>query len=397
MPTLNPSFAQHKAEYIFATIDKKLLELKKKLPSADLINLSIGDISLPLAPSIVKAIQDAVSEMGTPEGIKGYSPTYGYDFLREAISLQEYAAYGIGPEEIYVSDGTNSDAVDLQELLHPSSTLAIPNPTYPAYVNSSIIGGKKRIVTLPCLAENNFDPQLPKTRCDVVYLCTPNNPTGTAMSYAALKTWIDYANENETLLLVDSAYAAFITSTDVPKSIYAIPGAHTCAIELKSFSKSAGFTGLRCAYTVIPKTVMGRLRRRTEHPLHKLWEKRQDIKFNGVAYPIQRGAQAALQPEGQAETHAQVLFYLSLAKKLKWGLIGLGYTCWGGEDSPYVWLKTPQDSSSWQFFDRLLHTCHLIAMPGVGFGSYGEGYIRLSGFSSEEKISLALQRIKTQV
>ena len=393
MAKLNPAFSLLKKEYIFAIIDKKLIELKKSLPSAELINLSIGDIALPLAPSIVKAIQEATQEMGTVQGMKGYSPTYGYDFLRNAIATKEYAGHSIRPEEIYVSDGTNSDAVNIQELLYPSCTIAIPDPTYPAYVNSSIINGKKKIVSLPCLAENQFVPLPPKERCDAVYLCTPNNPTGTAMTREDLERWVSYALEHQALLLVDSAYAAFISSKDIPKSIYEIPGALDCSIEFKSFSKSAGFTGLRCAYTVMPHRIMGNFSRK-RFPLYKLWETRQDIKFNGVAYPIQRGAQASLETPGREETHLQVQFYLSLAKRLKEGLQKLGQTCWGAEDSPYIWWKTPHGASSWEFFDHLLKSCHLIALPGVGFGPCGEGYIRLSAFSSEEKISLALSRLR---
>jgi LL-diaminopimelate aminotransferase len=396
MAKLNPCFSRLKNAYIFAIIDKKLIELKKSLPSTDLINLSIGDITLPLAPSIVKAIQEATQEMGTMEGIKGYSPTYGYDFLRSAIAKQEYANYSILPEEIYISDGTNSDAVHIQELMHPSSTIAIPDPTYPAYFNSSVIGGKKKIVSLPCLPENQFVPLPPQEHCNMIYLCSPNNPTGTAMTRKDLTNWIAYALEHEAILLIDSAYAAFITSENVPKSIYEISGSKECAIEFKSFSKSAGFTGLRCAYSVIPHTVMGSLKRK-RHSLYKLWEKRQDIKFNGVAYPIQRGAAASLSSSGLQETQKQVHFYLSLAKRLKEGLEKLGQTCWGAKDSPYIWWKTPNGTSSWQFFDHLLNTCQLIALPGIGFGPCGEGYIRLSAFSSEDKISLALERINNKV
>jgi LL-diaminopimelate aminotransferase len=396
MPNFNPCFSQLKSEYIFAIIDKKLLELKKKLPVADLINLSIGDITLPLAPSIAQAIQTAISEMGTLHGVKGYGPTYGYDFLRSAIADHEYAGLNIRADEIYISDGTNSDAVHVQELIHPSSSIAIPDPTYPAYLHSSVIGGKKKIVPLACLPENHFLPLPPSAHCDVIYLCSPNNPTGTALTRKDLKTWVDYARAHQAVLLLDAAYAAFITSSDVPKSIYEIPGAHECAIEFKSFSKSAGFTGLRCAYTVIPKTVSGRLGRKN-YPLHKLWEKRQDIKFNGVAYPIQRGAEAALLPDGRREAQAQVAFYLSLAQRLKKGLVDLGHRCWGGDDSPYIWWKTPESASSWQFFDHLLNACQLICLPGCGFGPCGEGYIRLSGFSSEEKISMAIERIREKV
>lgn len=396
MLKLNRCFTQLKSEYIFPIIDKKLAELKQKVPPTALINLGVGDIALPLAPSIVQAIQQAVGEMGTEEGIRGYPPTYGYDFLRSAIATREYAGLNICAEEIYVSDGINSDAVHMQDIIDPSCVIAIPDPTYPAYLNSTVIGGKKRVVALPCLEENHFQPLPPEERCDVIYLCSPNNPTGVAMTKKKLQSWIDYARAQESILLIDSAYAAFITSPDVPKTIYELPGAHSCAIELKSFSKSAGFTGLRCSYAVIPHTVSGRLGRK-KYSLHRLWEKRQDIKFNGVAYPIQRGAQAALEKEGFKETQTQVHFYLSLAKQLKERLTAFGHTCWGGEDSPYIWWKTPKPTTSWEFFDHLLDTCHLITVPGIGFGKQGEGYIRLSGFSTQEKITLAIERIREKV
>lgn len=396
MAKLNPSFSRLDGEYIFTIIDRKLIELKKNIPAAELINLSIGDVTLPLSPTIVAAIINATQEMGTVEGIKGYPPTYGYDFLRNAIVQHECQNLNVDPEEIYISDGTNSDAVNIQELFHHSSVIGIANPTYPVYLSSSVIGGKNKRICLPCVPENQFIACPPETHCDLVYLCSPNNPTGTAMSRKDLQAWVDYARSHQAILFIDSAYSAFITSPEVPKSIYEIEGAHECAIELKSFSKSAGFTGLRCAYTILPKTVaVGSGRKKL--PLHKLWEKRQGIKFNGVAYPIQRGAQAALSSKGRKEVSTQVQFYLSLARRLKEGLIQCGHTCWGGSDSPYIWWKTPKDLTSWQFFDHLLNTCHLIATPGRGFGSLGEGYIRLSAFSSEEKITLALKKIKEKV
>ncbi|HEY2811426.1 MAG TPA: LL-diaminopimelate aminotransferase [Rhabdochlamydiaceae bacterium] len=393
MAKLNPSFLQLKSEYIFAIIDAKLIELKKNLPAASWINLSIGDIALPLAPRIVKAIADAAEEMSTSQGLKGYAPTYGYGFLRQAIAENEYKEFSLSPEEIFVSDGTNSDAVNILELFHPSCVIGIPNPSYPAYLNSSIIAGRKKICLLPCLEKNLFAPQPPKKHCDIIYVCTPSNPTGLALTRKDLQAWVDYALKQRAILCIDAAYNAFITSVDVPKSIYEIPGAKECAVEFKSFSKSAGFTGLRCAYVVIPKTVRVLLDN-SDYPLHNAWAKRQDIKFNGVAYPIQRGAQAALSPEGLAETREQVRFYLSMAGQIKDGLKDLGHTCWGGEDCPYIWWKVPEGFTSWEFFDHLLSSCQLIAMPGVGFGPLGEGYVRLSAFSRQDKVSLALERIR---
>ena len=396
MAQLNCSFSDLNSPYIFPIIEQKLAELKKTVPLNTMINLSIGDISLPLAPTIIKAITQATCEMGTLEGVKGYPPTYGYSFLRSAIAEQDYCSVTISPEEIYVSDGINSDAVNILELFAPHSVIGILNPTYPAYLNSSILGGRKQICLIPCLEEHRFIPQPPKEHCDVVYLCTPSNPTGVAMTKKELQAWVEYAQREKAILCIDAAYSAFASSADVPKSIYEIPGAHTCAIEFKSFSKSAGFTGLRCAYTVIPKTLTAQLGEQT-YPLHKLWEKRQDIKFNGVAYPIQRGAEAALKNEGLKETYKQVEFYRLLADRLKTGLLKLGHQCWGGLDSPYIWWKVPSGFTSWQFFDHLLTHCHLISLPGIGFGSFGEGYVRLCAFSSEDKIALALERIEKKV
>ncbi len=393
MVKLNPSFSRLNTEYIFSIIDRKLLELKKKLPSAELINFSIGDIALPIAPSIIKAITQAMEEMGTPEGIKGYGPSIGYDFLRQAIAEKEFNHLGISWEEIFISDGTNSDAVNILDLFSPQTSIGIPNPTYPAYLNSTLLTGRKKILSFPCLPENDFAPLPPQDPCDVIYLCSPNNPTGMAMTTAQLQSWIDYARKHRSLLLIDSAYIAFITSPNVPRSIYELPGAHECAIEMRTFSKSAGFTGLRCAYMVIPKHLTAALNRK-KLPLHEFWSKRQGIKFNGVAYPIQKAAEAALSPEGERETKSQVQLYIQVAKRLKRGLQQMGHTCWGGEDAPYIWWKTPHNLTSWDFFDQLLNRCQIICVPGKGFGSCGEGYVRLSAFSSLQQADLALTKIK---
>lgn len=392
MLKLNPSFSEFKDEYLFSIIERKLSDVKKNFPCTRFLNFSIGDITLPLAPTIVQALCDATEEMGTQEGVKGYPPTFGYAFLRQAIATQEYAGLSIQSDEIYVSDGINSDAVNILDILHPDSQIGFISPTYPAYLKSYLITGRKKSLLIPCTLENQWMPEPPQEPCDAIYLCTPNNPTGVALSRRALQAWVDYALEHNALLLVDSAYSAFVTSSDVPQSIYEIPGAHHCAIEWKSFSKSHGFTGLRCAYAVIPKTVKAVLELEPI-PLHLVWEKRQAVKFNGVAYPIQMAARAGLTPAGKTETEAQVRFYLSLAQKLKAGLIELGQVCFGGDDAPYLWWKAPAEMTSWQFFDFLLEKCHLIAVPGIGFGTHGEGYIRLSAFSSEEDVHLALNRI----
>jgi LL-diaminopimelate aminotransferase len=396
MAKLNPSFSKLKSEYLFSTIERKLSDVKKNFTSTRFLNFSIGDIALPLAPAIVKALCDAAEEMGTKQGLQGYPPTFGYPFLRAAIAEQEYRGLCIESDEIYISDGINSDAVNILDLLHPASQVGFLSPTYPAYLNSYLMSGRKKSLLIPCTEEQGFIPEPPKEHCDVLYLCTPNNPTGVAMTRSQLQAFVTYALEHEALLFIDSAYSCFVTSPDVPKSIYEIPGAHTCAIEWKSFSKSHGFTGLRCAYSVIPKTLKARLQGK-KVAIHPLWEKRQAIKFNGVAYPIQKAAYAGLMPEGRAQTEKQVRTYLSCARQFKKGLLDLEQRCYGGVDAPYLWWKTPKEMSAWQFFDFLLEQCHLIAMPGIGFGPHGEGYVRLSTFSSEEEISLALDRLTTKV
>jgi LL-diaminopimelate aminotransferase len=393
MVKLNPSFQRLKREYIFPLIEKKLEELKGSVSRDNILNFGVGDIALPLAPSIVKAICLATEEMATETGIRGYPPTTGYLFLKEAIASSDYANTGVMADELFISDGINSDIVNILELFPSSASIAIPNPTYPAYLDSAVLGGRKKITILPCLEEHRFAPQIPQEHCDLIYLCTPNNPTGVALTREELTQWVDYALREDALLLVDSAYEAFITSSDVPRTIFEIPGAEECAIEFRSFSKSAGFTGLRCAYTVLRKTVRATLGKR-KIALHPFWERRQATKFNGVAYPIQRGAEAVYSSQGLKETRAQVSLYLAQAGRLQSGLKKLGFTCFGGIDSPYIWWKTPKETSSWDFFDHLLQRCQLISIPGKGFGEYGEGYVRLSAFTTPEKTSLALERLQ---
>ncbi|MBS0603814.1 MAG: LL-diaminopimelate aminotransferase [Verrucomicrobia bacterium] len=392
MANLNPHFKRLKREYIFPVIEQKLAELKQEFPTAQILNFGIGDIALPLAPSIAKAIADGVQEMTTEKGMRGYGPSNGYAFLREAICAHEFSHLGIAPDEIFVSDGANSDTVNILELFSISNVIGITDPTYPAYLDASILQGQKKIITFPCLPENHFAPLPPQEHCDVIFLCSPNNPTGMAMTQSDLKAWVDYAINEKALLLIDNAYEAFITSKDVPHSIFEIPGAKECAIEFRSFSKSAGFTGLRCAYTILPKTVKARLGRKMLS-LHPFWDRRQATKFNGVAYPVQRGAEAVYSDEGKQQTRAQVQLYLSQAARLKEGLSKLGFTCYGGVDSPYVWVKTPEGHSSWEFFDMLLKRCHLICIPGRGFGSHGEGFVRFSSFTTPDKTTLALERL----
>lgn len=392
MAKLNPHFNRLKREYIFPIIDQKLAELKKEFPDVQILNFGIGDIALPLAPSIAKAITDSVIEMTTEKGMKGYGAHNGYLFLREAIVKNEFSHLGIAPDEIFISDGTNSDTVSILDLFNPSSVVGVTDPTYPAYLDSAILSGRKKILAFPCLPENQFAPLPPQEHCDIVYLCSPNNPTGMAMNRSQLQNWVDYARQEQALLLIDNAYEAFISSPDVPRSIFELPGAKECAIEFRSFSKTAGFTGLRCAYTILPKAAKAQLGRKLLS-LHTYWDRRQATKFNGVAYPIQRGAEAVYTKEGQKETRAQIASYLEQAKRLKDGLKKFGFTCYGGIDSPFLWWKTPEGLASWDFFDLLLKKCHLISIPGRGFGPNGEGYVRLSAFTTADKTTLALERL----
>ena len=390
MTKINPHFQKLKREYIFPIIEQKLADLKNAHPSAKIVNLGIGDIAKPLAPTVIAAICKAAQEMGTIEGLHGYPPSTGYPFLKEAIAKQEYAHLGIAPEEIFISDGTNSDTSNIQELFGSECSVGITDPTYPVYLDTNILAGRDSLIRLlPCLEKNHFCPSLPDLHCDLIYLCTPNNPTGVAMTKEELKHFVEYALKNNSILLVDNAYSAFITSPNVPHSIFEIDGAKEVTIEFRSFSKSAGFTGLRCAYTVLPKSVTSSCK----VSLHNLWNKRQSIKSNGVAYPVQRGAEAALTSAGLTETQAQVQEYLREAKTLLAGLRKMGYTCYGGIDSPYVWWKTPSNQKSWEFFDLLLKKCHLISVPGSGFGPCGEGFVRFSAFTTPEITQAALERI----
>jgi len=386
MVKFNSYFKKLTRPYIFPIIDQKLADLKKQHPHAQIVNLGVGDIALPLAPSIAHAISSAVQEMTTVDGMRGYGPTEGYGFLRKAIAQYQYAPYGISPEEIFISDGANSDSANIQEMFTLRSIVGVPDPTYPVYLDTNLMAGRSNIILLPCIEATGFCPVPPSVHCDVVYLCTPNNPTGVAMTQGQLQAWVDYAKRENTLLLVDNAYEAFVSTPNIPKTIFEIEGAKGVAVEFRSFSKSAGFTGLRCAYTVLPKSVH-------KGKLYPLWERRQATKTNGISYPIQRGAAAVFSPLGQKETQAQVASYLKQAKALREGLLAQGFTCFGGIDSPYIWWKVPDQMTSWEFFDKLLNECHLISIPGSGFGKSGEGFVRLSAFTTPDQTTLALSRI----
>ncbi|MBM3199086.1 MAG: LL-diaminopimelate aminotransferase, partial [Chlamydiae bacterium] len=350
----NPCFQELKREYVFPIVEKKLETLRTEQNKVDVLNLGVGDIALPLAPSIAQAISEASFEMSLSSTLRGYGPSQGYAFLREAIHAHAYASFSLSPDEVFISDGINTDIVNILDLFDPSCSIALPNPAYPAYLDACILGGRKENITfMPCTEETGFVPQCPTIPCHLIYLCSPHNPTGVAMTRERLAEFVSYAQQHQALLLYDNAYEAFITSKQkIPQSIYEIPGAEEVALEFRSFSKSCGFTGLRCSYLVLPKTVKVLLGNQKES-LHPLWLKRQSIKFNGVSYPIQKGALACLSPRGLLETQRQVASYLEQTRRLKEGLQAHGQTCFGGLDAPYIWWKTPSSMSSWDFFDLL--------------------------------------------
>ncbi|MGR3911735.1 MAG: LL-diaminopimelate aminotransferase [Candidatus Rhabdochlamydia sp.] len=384
MVQLNPHFKELKREYIFPIIEEKLMTLQAS-SLVPIVNLGIGDVALPLVKTVAEAIAKSADEMTSSEGMHGYGPSEGYLFLREAIAKTAYPLNLISPSEIFISEGINQDCTQLIELFDLGVKIGIPSPTYPAYLDNALLAGRKEHIHLiPCLEENGFIPQIPDIHLDVIYLCTPSNPAGVAMNKDALTAWVEYAKKEKAILLIDHAYEAFITSSDVPRSIYDIPGAKEVAIEMRSFSKSAGFTGLRCAYSVIPCELM-------DGKIHALWKKRQSIKSNGVSYITQRAAESALSPQGLIETRAQIQHYLSQAKILMSGLDQLNLTYFGGVNAPYIWVKVPSGKTSWEFFDTLLNSCHILSIPGSGFGAHGEGFIRLSTFTTQA--NLAVERL----
>ena len=395
MAKINENFLKLEDSYLFSTIAKKVAEFQKNNPEKKIIKLGIGDVTKPIVPAVIEAMHKAVEEMGTIEGFRGYGPEQGYEFLRKAIIENEYKDLGIELDEIFVSDGAKCDCGNIVDIFGENNKVAITNPVYPVYVDTNIMSGKKEnIVYLPVLEKNNFVPELPKEKVDIIYLCFPNNPTGMAISKQDLKNFVDYAIENKAIILYDAAYEAFITEEDIPHSIYEIEGAKDVAIEFKSYSKTAGFTGLRCGYVVIPKSVKGYTQSGDTVEINKLWNRRTTTKFNGTAYVIQRAAEAVYSEEGKEQIKANIKDYLENAKIIKEGLIEAGFTVYGGINSPYVWLKTPNNMSSWDFFDELLEKANVVGTPGSGFGSCGEGFLRLTAFGTKENSIEAIKRIK---
>ncbi|CEA17029.1 LL-diaminopimelate aminotransferase [Fermentimonas caenicola] len=394
---VNENYLFLKESYLFSTIAEKVEKYKTTNPGADLIRLGIGDVTLPLPPSVIKAIHTSADEMGSRETFRGYGPEQGYSFLRDKIVEIDYLQKGIviANDEVFISDGSKSDTGNIGDILGEENVVAITDPVYPVYLDTTImrIGKSNKILLLECEEDNGFLPQLPKEHVDVVYLCYPNNPTGTVMTKSELKRWVDWALENNSLILFDSAYEAYIQDENVPKSIYEIENAERCAIEFRSFSKNAGFTGLRCSYTVVPMSLKTKLANGTEININKLWNRRQSTKFNGTPYIVQRAAEAIYTTEGQREVKEMVAYYMNNANIIRQGLINKGWRVFGGENSPYVWMKCPNGLDSWEFFDHLLNKCHIVGTPGVGFGSKGQGYFRLTAFNSLEKTVEAVERI----
>ena len=376
--------------YLFAEIARKVNDYKKKHPEADVISLGIGDVTQPLAPAVVEALHKAADEMAVAASFRGYGPERGYDFLREAIVENDFRRHGIDVEadEIFVSDGAKSDTGNFQELLSKKCVVAVTDPVYPVYVDSNLMAGRT-IVKLPCTPENGFVPELPKGHVDVIYLCYPNNPTGTTLTKAQLKAWVDYATQEEALIFYDAAYEAYIQSEDVPHSIYEIPEASKCAVEFHSYSKTAGFTGIRCGYTVVPKTL--------RMPLNALWNRRQCTKFNGASYLSQRAAEAIYTSQGKVQIKETISYYMKNAHVMRASLTDMGFKVYGGIDAPYLWVKTPGNMMSWEFFDWMLQSAHIVCTPGVGFGDKGEGFVRLTAFGTHENTVKALRRINSKL
>ncbi len=401
---INENYCDFPASYLFSDIAKRVAAFKDANKDANVISLGIGDVTQALCPAVIKALHAAVDEMAVAESFKGYGPEQGYAFLREKIAKFYYTDKGldISSDDIFVSDGAKSDIGNFQELFGADCKIAVTDPVYPVYVDSNAMSGRagkwngsqwSNLVYLPCVKENNFVPQLPSEKVDVIYLCYPNNPTGSMLTKEDLKVWVDYARENNAIILYDAAYEAFIQDPALPRSIYEIEGAKDVAIEFRSFSKTAGFTGLRCGYAVVPASVKGYDNQGREFSLRDMWNRRQTTKFNGCPYIVQKAAEAVFSEDGQKEISAMVEIYMSNAKKIRNTLKELGLEVYGGEHAPYIWIATPNNMKSWDFFQMLLDKAHIVSTPGVGFGLSGEGYVRLTAFANSKNIDIALERI----
>ena len=390
MALINENFLKLSESYLFTEIARKVNAYKEEHSKADIISLGIGDVTQPLAQAVIEALHKATDEMAIATTFRGYGPERGYDFLREAIVENDFQAHGIDIEadEVFVSDGAKSDTGNFQELLSRECVVAVTDPVYPVYIDANTMAGRE-IFKLPCTTENGFVPMLPSGHVDVIYLCYPNNPTGTTLTKEQLKVWVDYAIRENAIIFYDAAYEAYIQSEDVPHSIYEIADAKQCAVEFHSYSKTAGFTGIRCGYTVVPKALRS--------PLNKLWNRRQSTKFNGTSYLAQRAAEAIYTPEGKQQIKATIAYYMENARMMREALMEKGFKVYGGIDAPYLWIQTPGSMTSWEFFDWMLHSAHVVCTPGVGFGVQGEGYVRLTAFGTHENTEKALRRIDSKL
>ena len=405
MATINDNYLKLKAGYLFPEIARRVNVFAEANPDAKIIRLGIGDVTEPLPEACRAAMVKAVADMGDRSTFKGYGPEQGYAWLREKIAVHDFQARGceVDASEIFISDGSKCDCGNILDIFGDNNAIAVTDPVYPVYVDTNVMAGHTGdlndkgeyggLVYLPITAENNFTAEIPAQKVDLIYLCFPNNPTGAIATRSHLKAWVDYANAYGSIIFFDAAYEAFITDAEIPHSIYEIEGARDCAIEFRSFSKNAGFTGTRCALTVVPKNLKGKAADGTDVELWKLWNRRQSTKFNGVSYIVQRGAEAVYSEEGKAQVKALISFYMQNAQIIREQLTAAGLAVYGGVNAPYVWVKTPNGLSSWDFFDKLLQTCHVVGTPGSGFGAAGEGYFRISAFNSRENVQEAMKRI----
>lgn len=405
MALVNEHFLKLQSNYLFSDIAKKVNSFKVTHPKQKIIRMGIGDVTQPLAPAVIEAMHKAVDEMASRETFHGYGPEQGYPFLIDAIIKNDYESIGVSlePSEVFISDGAKSDCGNIGDLLRHDNSIGVTDPVYPVYIDSNVMAGRtgtwengtwSDVVYIPCTAENQFIPELPSRRVDIIYLCYPNNPTGTTLTKEELKKWVNYALANDAIIMYDSAYEAYIQDPNIPHSIYEIKGAKKVAIEFRSFSKTAGFTGVRCGYTVIPKEVSATTLKGERVFLNKLWLRRQCTKFNGTSYITQRGAEAVYSPEGKEQVRQTINYYMNNARLMKEGLEACGLQVYGGENAPYLWVKTPDGLSSWKFFEKLLYEVYIVSTPGVGFGPSGEGYLRLTAFGDQEDTIEAIQRIQ---
>ncbi len=409
MALVNENYLKLPGSYLFSEIANRVNRFKKDHPDADIIRLGIGDVTQPLPAAVVEAMKKAAEEMGRPETFRGYGPEQGYDFLIEKILENDFRPRGVelGVDEVFISDGAKCDTANFQELFGLDNILAMSDPVYPVYVDSNVMAGRtgtvngagqfEKVVYLPCTEENGMKPSFPRTRVDMIYLCFPNNPTGMTISHEELKKWVDYARENKSVILFDAAYESYIQEKDIPHSIFEVEGAREVAVEFRSFSKTAGFTGTRCAYTVVPKEAKVYDAKGQAYSLNPLWLRRQTTKFNGVSYPVQAAAAAIFSEEGKKQVREIINYYMENARIIREGLEKAGYKVFGGINAPYIWMKTPDGLRSWDFFDKLIKDANVVGTPGVGFGANGEGYFRLTAFATRENTQRALERIRTRM